>query len=156
MERVHAATKDRKALLIIKLTPNVDNIGEIAKAVIDAGADGIAAINTVGPKLYIEPDSGFPILNNKVGGKGGASGEWVKDRAIECIRGIRAAIGDEPIILGMGGVSKAEDAVKMIEAGADSVGIGSALSRVEPSEWNEYLSRIKNGENTDKIRKGAM
>ena len=145
-ERIAKATSDRKSMLIIKLTPNVDNIGEIAKAVIDAGADGIAAINTVGPKLYIEKSSGAPILNNKVGGKGGASGEWVKEKAIEAIREIRAAIGDEPIILGMGGVSKAEDAVRMIEAGADSVGIGSALSRVEPSDWNEYLGCIKRGE----------
>ena len=149
VEKIHAATKDRRSLLIIKLTPNVDNIGEIAKAVIDAGADGIAAINTVGPKLYIEPDSGSPILNNKVGGKGGASGEWVKARALECIREIRRAIGEEPIILGMGGVSNAEDAANMIKAGADSVGIGSALSRVEPSAWNEYLSRIKRGEDAE-------
>ena len=66
------AYPERKALLIIKLTPNVDDIGAIAKAVIDSGADGIAAINTVGPKLYIEPHSGQPILNNKLGGKGGA------------------------------------------------------------------------------------
>ena len=149
VERIAAATEGRKSLLIIKLTPNVDNIGEIAKAVIDAGADGIAAINTVGPKLYTEPDSGYPILNNKVGGKGGASGEWVRERAIECIKEIRTAIGDDPIILGMGGVTRAEDARRMIDAGADSVGIGSALSRIEPSSWNDYLWRIRKGESVD-------
>ncbi len=151
VEKIVAETKNRRALLIIKLTPNVDNIGAIAKAVIDAGADGVAAINTVGPKLYLEKNSGLPILNNKVGGKGGASGEWVRERAIECIREIRAAIGDEPIILGMGGVTRGEDAKAMIEAGADSVGIGSALSRVEPSKWNTYFKHIKNGEAVDSL-----
>ncbi len=151
VEKIVAETKARRALLIIKLTPNVDNIGAIAKAVIDAGADGVAAINTVGPKLYLEKNSGLPILNNKVGGKGGASGEWVRERAIECIKEIRAAIGDEPIILGMGGVTRGEDAKAMIEAGADSVGIGSALSRVEPSKWNTYFKHIKNGEAVDSL-----
>lgn len=151
VEKIAAETKDRKAILIIKLTPNVDNIGAIAKAVIDAGADGVAAINTVGPKLYLEKNSGLPILNNKVGGKGGASGEWVRERAIECIKEIRSAIGDDPIILGMGGVTRSEDAKAMIEAGADSVGIGSALSRVEPSEWSLYFERIKNGDAVDEM-----
>lgn len=151
VEKIAAETKDRKALLIIKLTPNVDNIGAIAKAVIDAGADGVAAINTVGPKLYLEKNSGLPILNNKVGGKGGASGEWVRERAIECIKEIRSAIGNDPIILGMGGVTRSEDAKAMLEAGADSVGIGSALSRVEPSEWSLYFERIKNGDAVDEM-----
>ena len=115
---------------------------------IDAGADGIAAINTVGPKLYTEPHSGAPILNNKLGGKGGASGEWVKADALKCIREIRAAIGDDPIILGMGGVSSYEDAVNMIKAGADSVGVGSALSRVMPSDYEAFFNALKNGGDT--------
>ena len=144
------AYPERKALLIIKLTPNVDDIGAIAKAVIDSGADGIAAINTVGPKLYIEPHSGQPILNNKLGGKGGASGEWVRETALDAIRSIRKAIGDEPIILGMGGVAHPEDVQAMLEAGADSVGIGSALSRVMPTEWEAYLSAMKSGDDADR------
>ena len=94
VRRIQEAYPERKSPLIIKLTPNADDIAGIAKAVIEAGADGIAAINTVGPKLYIEPHSGAPILNNKLGGKGGASGEWVKDDAIRCIKAIRNAIGD--------------------------------------------------------------
>ncbi|MBO5770444.1 MAG: dihydroorotate dehydrogenase [Spirochaetales bacterium] len=152
---INEATKDRKSLLIIKLTPNVDDIGSIAKAVIDAGADGIAAINTVGPNLYLEKNSGSPILNNKLGGKGGASGEWVKGKALKCIREIREAIGDEPIILGMGGVSDEMDARAMILAGADSVGIGSAFSRVEPSMWQNWLQCIKdNGRASKFLSKG--
>ena len=145
VKAINEAYPERKALLIIKLTPNVSDIGAIARAVIDAGADGIAAINTVGPRLYLEPHSGEPILNNKLGGKGGASGEWVNERALECIRQIREAIGDEPIILGMGGVTRPDDVTAMLDAGADSVGIGSALSRVMPAQWESYLSLMKKG-----------
>ena len=112
---------------------------------INAGADGIAAINTVGPKLYIDPHSGSPILNNNLGGKGGASGEWVKEEAVKAVKAIRERIGDEPIILGMGGVSSAEDARRLVSAGADSVGIGSAISRVHPRDWESFFSAIKNG-----------
>lgn len=140
---INEAYPERKSLLIAKLTPNVDDIGAIARIAIENGADGIAAINTVGPKEYYL--DGKPILFNKLGGKGGASGEWVKSRAIECIRAIRSAIGDEPIILGMGGVSTAEDARNMMEAGADSVGIGSAIARVEMSDYESYFNAIKNG-----------
>ena len=148
VRRIQEAYPERKSPLIIKLTPNADDIAGIAKAVIEAGADGIAAINTVGPKLYIEPHSGAPILNNKLGGKGGASGEWVKDDAIRCIKAIRNAIGDDPIILGMGGVSSYDDARRMIEAGADSVGVGSALSRVMPSDYENFFHALKTGGDT--------
>ena len=148
VKAINESYPERKALLIIKLTPNVDDIGSIAKAVIDAGADGIAAINTVGPKLYTEPHSGAPILNNKLGGKGGASGEWVNEEALRSIRAIRKAVGDEPIILGMGGVSSYDDARRMIEAGADSVGVGSALSRVMPSDYENFFHALKTGGDT--------
>ncbi len=140
-----AAYPERKSLLVAKLTPNVDDIGMIAKIAIESGADAIAAINTVGPKEYYI--DGKPILFNKLGGRGGASGEWVKERALECIRQIRDEIGDEPIILGMGGVSTTEDAMSMIEAGADSVGIGSAISRVDMADWPSYFDAIKSGQN---------
>lgn len=148
VQAIVSAYPERKAPLIVKLSPNVPDIASIAEAVIKAGADGVAAINTVGPNLYIEPHSGAPILNNKLGGKGGASGEWVKEDAIRAIRSIRERIGDEPIILGMGGVSSAEDARRMVAAGADSVGIGSALSRVHPQKWEAYFHAIKTGEDS--------
>ena len=113
---IRKAYPEQKSALLIKLTPNVDNIGEIAASVMACGADGIVAINTVGPKLYIEPHSGKPILNNKLGGKGGASGRWVNERALECVREIRKAVGDDAIIIGMGGVSTSSDVAAMIDA----------------------------------------
>ena len=134
---------ERKSLLFIKLTPNVDNIGEIAKAVIGAGADGISAINTVGPVLHIDPVCGKPILQNALGGKGGKSGTWVFDRAIECIKEIREAIGNEVPIIGMGGVSDGRTCAQMIESGADAVGIGSALAHVGQKRWAEYFRNVR-------------
>ena len=133
----------RKSLLFIKLTPNVDNIGEIAKAVIEAGADGISAINTVGPVVHIDPISNTPILQNALGGKGGKSGAWVFDRAYECISEIRKAVGDDIPIIGMGGVSDGSQCAKLIQAGADAVGIGSALAHVGQKNWSEYFRSVR-------------
>ena len=133
----------RKSLLFVKLTPNVDNIGEIAKAVIEAGADGITAINTVGPVLHTDPVAGKPVLQNHLGGKGGKSGEWVYERALEAIREIRAAVGDKVPIIGMGGVSDGERCAAMIQAGADAVGIGSALAHVGQKNWGPYFDAVK-------------
>ncbi len=139
------ARTDKHALLIVKLTPNVEDIGKIAKAVINAGADGVAAINTVGPLSYVEKNSGMSIFNLNEGGKGGASGKWVHEKALECIGKIRNAIGDEPIVLGMGGVCVSEDVDAMLDAGADCVGVGSVLSRIEPENWSLYFKALKNG-----------
>lgn len=130
-------------LIFIKLTPNVENIGEIAKAVIEEGADGIVAINTVGPSVYIEPHSNAPILQNKLGGKGGRSGKWVFTRAIECVEEIRKAVDGNVPIIGMGGVSKGEDVAKMVKAGANVVGIGSAFGTVKQQDWIPYLSSLR-------------
>ncbi len=143
VRQICSSYPERRSLLFIKLTPNVDNIGEIAKAVIDCGADGITAINTVGPVLHTDPVSGKPILQNALGGKGGKSGQWVYDRAIEAIKEIREAVGDEVPIIGMGGVSDGRQCSRMLEAGADAVGIGSALAHVGQRNWTPYFDAVK-------------
>ena len=155
VRRICEGYPERKSLLFIKLTPNVDNIGEIAKAVIQAGADGISAINTVGPVLHIDPACGKPILQNALGGKGGKSGTWVFDRAIECIREIRNAVGDDVPIIGMGGVSDAKSCAEMIEAGADVVGIGSALAHVRQQDWPAFFREIAQGEPSTVARRSG-
>ena len=145
VEKIHNATKDRKSLLFIKLTPNVCNIGEIAKRVLEKGADGITAINTVGPEVHMDETSGTPILQNAIGGKGGKSGKWVYDRAIECIKEIREAVGDDIPIIGMGGVWSEKECFEMIEAGADAVGVGSVLGHVRQPQWPEFFASLKKG-----------
>ncbi len=151
VKEIKAAIKDFKSLLFIKLTPNFDNIGEIAKACIDNGADGIVAINTVGPVVHIDPVSKTPILQNKLGGKGGKSGTWVYQRALECVKEIRTAIGDEPLLIGMGGVDNGLKAKEMINAGCDAIGIGSAFARVKQPNWSNYLSLVKKEFSTLKL-----
>ena len=143
VQRIRQAVPDLAVPLFVKLTPNVADIGSIAKAVIAAGADGICAINTVGPERYLEGHSGKPILQNQLDGKGGKSGRWVFDEAIEKIREIRSAVGDQVPIIGMGGVDDGVRAAKMMQAGANIVGIGSALAMVGQRQWPRYLASLK-------------
>lgn len=138
-----AVGADCEALIFPKLTPNVEDIGVIAMSVKAAGADGISAINTTGPEVYREPHSGEVILNNKIGGKGGQSGAWIQEKALECISRIREVVGPEFPILGMGGVSTGSDAAAMIQAGADIVGIGSAFGKVHQKNWPAYIQSVK-------------
>lgn len=140
---IKAATKDIDTPIFVKLTPNVDNIGEIAKTVIEEGADGIVAINTVGPEKHIHPESGKPILNNNLEGKGGKSGRWVHLKALKAIREIREAVGEDVPIIGMGGVFTGHEVAAMIASGADVVGIGSALAKVNQKDWAPYLKSVK-------------
>jgi len=108
--------------IIVKLSPNVTDISAIAASVEQAGADAIAAINTLGPGMVIDIHSGQPILANKVGG---VSGPAIRPIAVRCVYDICRTV--EIPIIGIGGVSDGRDALEMIMAGATAVGIGSAV-----------------------------
>ncbi|MCP3875351.1 MAG: dihydroorotate dehydrogenase [Desulfobacteraceae bacterium] len=121
-EVVSAVKKVINVPLIVKLTPQALDIGQIAKICEDAGADAICAINTVGPGMVIDIESKRPVLAFK---KGGLSGPMIKPVAVRCIFDIYKAV-NIPII-GLGGVTTGEDAIELIMAGASLVGIGSAV-----------------------------
>ena len=104
----------------IKLAPNVPDIGRIAQAVVNEGANAITAINTM-PAMLIDAYAGRPILKNR---SGGLSGPALKPIALRCVAEI-ASMVSVPII-GTGGVSNGTDAIEMLMAGATLVGIGSA------------------------------
>jgi dihydroorotate dehydrogenase electron transfer subunit len=141
---VSAIRRATSAPLFAKLTPNVPDIGAIARAAVAAGADGIAAINTVGPEVFREPLTGLPVLSNPNGHKGGKSGGWIREAALRAVAEVRRAVGPEVPVLGMGGVATGEDARALAAAGADVVGIGSALARVaRQSRWPAYLRALK-------------
>jgi len=108
--------------VIVKLTPNVANIGEIAKAAEKAGADAITAINTV-KAMNIEIETGRPLLANKFGG---LSGPAIKPIAVRCVYDVYRSV-DVPII-GCGGISSWQDAVEFMLAGASAVQIGTAVA----------------------------
>jgi dihydroorotate dehydrogenase (NAD+) catalytic subunit len=108
--------------VIVKLSPNVANISEIAKAAEIAGADAITAINTV-KAMAIDIETGRPILANKFGG---LSGPAIKPIAIRCVYDVYSSV-NVPVI-GCGGISNWKDAVEFILAGASAVQIGTAVA----------------------------
>jgi dihydroorotate dehydrogenase (NAD+) catalytic subunit len=104
----------------VKLSPNVTNIVEMAKAVEDGGADGLTMINTlVGMRLDLR--TAKPILANKTGG---LSGPAIKPVAIRMIYEVSQAV-HLPII-GMGGIESAADVIEFFYAGASAVAVGTA------------------------------
>jgi dihydroorotate dehydrogenase (NAD+) catalytic subunit len=106
----------------VKLSPNTPDLIAIARAVVDAGADALTAINTLGPGMVIDLESAQPVLANLVGG---LSGPAIRPIAVRCVYDLARAV-DVPII-GTGGVCSGRDAIEMIMAGATLVGVGSAV-----------------------------
>ncbi len=104
----------------VKLSPNVTNIVDIAKAIEAAGADGLTMINTL-LGMRIDLKSGKPILANTTGG---LSGPAIKPVALRMIYEVSQAV-NIPII-GMGGIETAEDVVEFFYAGASAVAVGTA------------------------------
>ncbi len=114
-----AVRRVTKKPIIIKLSPNVTDISEIAKACEDGGADGISLINTL-MGMRIDLKSRKPILANKTGG---FSGPAIKPVAVRMIYQVYDAV--KIPIVGMGGVSSAEDVIELMLAGATAVEVGA-------------------------------
>ncbi len=112
-----------KIPVTVKLSPNVENIVAIAKAVTEAGADALTVMNTLGHGMAIDIETRAPVLANKVGG---VSGPMLKPIAVKHIYDIRRALPKTPII-GTGGVLTGRDAIEMMMAGATLVGIGTGV-----------------------------
>jgi dihydroorotate dehydrogenase (NAD+) catalytic subunit len=126
-----------KKPLLVKLSPNVLNIGEIAKACADAGADGFTAINTVGPGLAIDIDLRMPILANKVGG---ISGPAIKPIAVKAVYDVYKAT--KLPIIGTGGVMTGRDAIELMMVGARLVGIGTMVYYREVSGFKKVVKEM--------------
>lgn len=107
--------------ILAKLTPDVTNIADVARGVVDAGADGLALINTV-LGMVINLDTMRPHLGGKTGG---LSGPAIRPVAVRAIYQVHESLPQTPI-LGMGGVSNGRDALELILAGASGVSIGTA------------------------------
>jgi dihydroorotate dehydrogenase (NAD+) catalytic subunit len=124
-----------KKPIIVKLTPNVTDITEIAKAAEKAGADAITAINTV-KGMAIDHETGKPILANKLGG---LSGPAIKPIAIRCVYDVFSSV-NIPVI-GCGGITCWQDAIEFIQAGASAIQIGTAVA----FEGLNVFSSVANG-----------
>ena len=135
-EITKAVKAKAKQPIIMKLSPNVTDITEMARAAVDAGSDALSLINTLtGMKIDIEKRD-F-VLANKTGGM---SGPAVKPVALRMVYQVANAV-DVPII-GMGGITTAEDALEFIMAGATAVSVGTA-NFINPTATIEVIEGIK-------------
>lgn len=119
-ELVEAVKAASSVPVYVKLSPNVTNIVDIAKAVEAGGADGITMINTlIGMRLHEK--TGKPVIAN---GTGGLSGPAVKPVAIRMVYEVYKNVSIP--IIGMGGVTNAQDVIDFMSAGASAVAVGTA------------------------------
>lgn len=123
--------------LIVKLTPNVTDIASIAKAVEDAGADGVSLINTLlGMKIDI--DKRKPVLANNTGG---LSGPAIRPVAVRMVYQVAQAVNIP--VLGMGGIVNGEDAIEFMLAGANAISIGAG-NFISPYTSVDTVTGIEN------------
>ncbi len=141
-----AVRKLCKKPLIVKLTPNVTDISQNARAAEDSGADSVSLINTL-LGMAIDIDKRRPILANIMGG---LSGPAVKPVAVRMVYQVANAV--KIPVIGMGGISNGNDAVEFLLAGATAVMVGTA-GFVNPGVWVETAEEIEAYMNRHGLRK---
>ncbi len=138
VEEVVRRVKGRvEKTVFVKLTPNVANVAELARAAEKGGADAVVAINTV-KAMAIDIETAKPILGNKVGG---LSGPAIKPVAVRCVYEIYDAVKIPAI--GCGGIETWEDAVEFMEAGASAVQVGTAIATKGLSVFKQVTEGIE-------------
>lgn len=137
-EATRAVRKVVKKPISVKLSPNVPNIGLIAKQAEAEGADAITAVNAMGPGMLIDIHMRRPTLANKVGG---VSGQALKPIAIRCVYDIYKAV--KIPIIATGGIIKGEDAIEMLMAGGSLLGIGSAIVAYDLKCFDMITDKIR-------------
>ena len=133
--------------VMVKLSPNVTDITEIARAVADAGADALSLINTL-RGMRIDVNTRRPILKMNTGG---LSGPAVLPVAVRMVWEVASAVNLP--ILGMGGVAKGEDAAQLMLAGASAVAVGTACfaDPYAPIKVRDELAEIVCAQGLDKV-----
>lgn len=134
-EVVRAVKKVTKKPVIVKLSPNVTDIDSIAKACEDAGADGISLINTM-LGMRIDLKTRRPVIANKMGG---FSGPAIFPIAVRMVYQVAQAV--KIPVVGMGGVSSAENVIEMMLAGATAVEVGAA-NLVDPFVCRDIINDL--------------
>ena len=133
--------------VMVKLSPNVTDITEIARAAADAGADALSLINTL-RGMCIDVNTRRPILKMNTGG---LSGPAVLPVAVRMVWEVASAVNLP--ILGMGGVAKGEDAAQLMLAGASAVAVGTACfaDPYAPIKVRDELAEIACAQGLDKV-----
>lgn len=143
VEKVKTAIK---VPIWVKLTPNTSDITKIGEAAVSGGADALVAINTL-KALLIDIKAKKPILGNI---RGGLSGKAIKPIGLRAIYELFESFGSEIPLIGLGGISKWEDVVEYLLAGASAVQIGTALHNY--SSPKALIAEILNGLDSYLIR----
>ncbi len=117
--------------VIVKLSPNVTDIVEIADVAVKAGADALTVVNTV-RAMAIDVETTLPVLTNI---RGGLSGPAIKPIALRCVFDIAECV--KTPIIGCGGISNWRDAVEFLLAGASAVQVGTAIATEKPSLFQD-------------------
>jgi dihydroorotate dehydrogenase (NAD+) catalytic subunit len=139
--RVVSAVREATDLPVFaKIIPSVGSAGLIAKRAVDAGADGITAVNTVGPLIFTDEISGNALLSNV---SGGLSGKAIREVALKCVKEVRERVS-VPII-GMGGIYTPADVDAFRSAGASLFGVGTALGGMSTEEVAAYFRTLSSG-----------
>jgi dihydroorotate dehydrogenase (NAD+) catalytic subunit len=131
------AETDPSIPVLAKLSPDVTDLVAIARSCVDAGADGLAMINTL-LGMVIDTDTMRPAL---AGTTGGLSGPAIRPVAVRCVWQVHAALPQVPI-LGMGGVKTGLDALQMVLAGAAAVSVGTVVFH-DPSAPVRVLAELE-------------
>jgi dihydroorotate dehydrogenase (NAD+) catalytic subunit len=133
---VRAVRKATRLILIVKLSPNVTDIASMAKSVEEGGADAVSLVNTF-RAMAVNIHSRKPELGNVIGG---LSGPAIKPIALRMVWEVNQVV--KIPIIGMGGITNAEDAVEFILAGASAIQIGT-VNLINPRAGIEILAGLK-------------
>lgn len=132
----HAVREVYKKTMVVKLSPNVTNIADIAKAVQDVGADGVSLINTL-LAMAINAETRKSVLSTITGG---LSGPAVKPIALRMVWQVAQAVNIP--IMGMGGIMNATDAIEFMLAGATTIQVGTA-NFIDPAVTMKIVDGIE-------------
>ena len=132
----HAVREVYKKTMVVKLSPNVTNIAEIAKAVEGVGADGVSLINTL-LGIAVNAETRKPLLSTITGG---LSGPAVKPIALRMVWQVSKAVNIP--IMGMGGIMNATDAIEFLLAGASAIQVGTA-NFIDPTVTVKIIDGIE-------------
>ncbi len=135
---VKSVKKSVKSPVIVKLTPNVTDIVEIARAAEGGGADALTLINSLGPGMKIDLETANPILSNRFGGM---SGPAIKPVALRCVYQVFQAV--KLPIMGVGGIMNYRDVVEFLYAGANCVQVGTAVMYHGMDVFREITSGLE-------------
>ena len=136
---VRAAKRALEVPVFVKLSPHGHDMAGAARIAQDAGADGIAAINSFGPVLALDIETGRPRLGGP-NGYGWLSGPAIKPLAVRCVRDIARAV--EIPVIGVGGVARGTDAVEFLMAGASAVQVCTAAILRGPSVFGKIAGEL--------------